>query len=192
MDIYHVYDISVRWWRWLWQRNLSVSCNLSSRGCFDNPVFGDGGIFNVYICCLSVFVADTYFYIRDMVYSLWRVSLENSLCTRWVHLDRYLSGSLEFGILRSLYGLRSSSTIFNKIVREKIHTYHACLRVLHSEYSNIVVAQIGTNSSPCARILPYPDVYHVLLYKTILHSVLRIVAIQCSHIIDHSYSPTLV
>ena len=77
-------------------------------------------------------------------------------------------------------------------MREKIHTYHACLRVLHSEYSNIVVAQIGTNSSPCARILPYPDVYHVLLYKTILHSVLRIVAIQCSHIIDHSYSPTLV
>ena len=76
MDIYHVYDISVRWWRWLWQRNLSVSCNLSSRGCFDNPVFGDGGIFNVYIyvVCRSLWL------IHISIFGIWFIHYDGS---RW-------------------------------------------------------------------------------------------------------------
>ena len=77
-----------------------------------------------------------------MVRSLRQVSLENTVSVPAVFISTDTSldrlGS-EFFVL-CLYGLRSSSTIFAKIVREKIHTYHACLRVLHSEYSDIVVA----------------------------------------------------
>ena len=89
-----------------------------------------------------VFVANTYFDIREMFRSLRRVSLETTLCTRRVHLHKCLFGSLGFGILRSLYGLRSSSVILSspKNCAREFYAYHACLRVVHSEYSDIVVA----------------------------------------------------
>ena len=89
-----------------------------------------------------VFVDNTYFYIRHMVRSPRRVSLEYTLSAPavFISIDTCLDrlGSEFFGLWMALDPPVLAAA--ELCARKSILTMHACLRVLHSEYSDIVVA----------------------------------------------------